>query len=326
VLNTVLYNCKEGTKDEVNKRKGTIPTATPSAVIGPKPSTSNNISAVPNSNALFDRKIDLITEGIDPFFGSKLRELSVDNALTIVNYILSMRNEINLSNGYRKLNIYLFYSLSKFFNNRKIYKKLARDDVMQFLDSLRKPEESDPLHKWIGTYNIYRVLLIRFFRWLYYPDIEQKKRPKPSVIENIPQLKRREQSIYKPSDLWSTDDDLLFLKYCPSAREKCYHMISRDLSCRPNEIIKLKLKDIHFKNSGNYQYAEVLLNGKTGSRSIPLISSIPYLKDWIDQHPQAGNPNCPLICGLGKKLSRRLTPLHFTQFTKTIEKRYFQSF
>jgi integrase/recombinase XerD len=308
VLNTVLYNCKEGTKDEVNKRKGTIPTATPSAVIGPKPSTSNNISAVPNSNALFDRKIDLITEGIDPFFGSKLRELSVDNALTIVNYILSMRNEINLSNGYRKLNIYLFYSLSKFFNNRKIYKKLARDDVMQFLDSLRKPEESDPLHKWIGTYNIYRVLLIRFFRWLYYPDIEQKKRPKPSVIENIPQLKRREQSIYKPSDLWSTDDDLLFLKYCPSAREKCYHMISRDLSCRPNEIIKLKLKDIHFKNSGNYQYAEVLLNGKTGSRSIPLISSIPYLKDWIDQHPQAGNPNCPLICGLGKKLSRRLTP------------------
>jgi hypothetical protein len=83
VLNTVLYNCKEGTKDEVNKRKGTIPTATPSAVIGPKLSTSNNISAVPNSNALFDRKIDFITEGIDPFFGSKLRELSEDNALTI---------------------------------------------------------------------------------------------------------------------------------------------------------------------------------------------------------------------------------------------------
>lgn len=177
---------------------------------------------------------------------------------------------------------------------------------MQFLDSLRKPEESDPLHKWIGTYNIYRVLLIRFFRWLYCPGLEQKKRPRPSMIENIPQLKRREQSIYKPSDLWNIDDDLLFLKYCPSTREKCYHMISRDLSCRPNGFFKLKLRDIHFKHSGNHQYAEVLLTGKTGSRSIPLISSIPSLKDWIDQHPQAGNPNCPLICGLGKKLGRRL--------------------
>jgi hypothetical protein len=73
-----------------------------------------------------------------------------------------MKNEINLSDGYRKLNIYVFYSVSKFFNNRKTYKEFTRDDVMQFLDSSRKPEESDPLHKWIGTYNIYRVLLIRF--------------------------------------------------------------------------------------------------------------------------------------------------------------------
>ncbi|CAN5345122.1 hypothetical protein BH18THE2_BH18THE2_30190 [soil metagenome] len=98
-----------------------------------------------------------------------------------------------------------------------------------------------------------------------------------------------------------------FLKYCPSPRERYYHTISRDLSSRPHEILKLKLKDIYFKNSGDYQYAEVLLNGKTGSRNIPLISSIPYLKDWIGLHPQAGNPNSPLICGLGKKLGRRLS-------------------
>jgi integrase len=321
VLNTFLYNWKEGTNDEVNKRQRNIPTATSSAAIAQRSSISNNIFTVPNSDALFDRKIDLITEGIEPFFGSRLRELSEDNALTIANYILSMKNEINLSDGYRKLNIYVFYSVSKFFKNRKTYKELTRDDVTQFLDSLRKSEESDSLHKWIGTYNIYRVLLIRFFKWLYYPEIEQKKRPKPSVIENIPQLKRREQSIYKPSDLWSMDDDLLFLKYCPGTREKCYHMISRDLSCRPNEIFKLKLKDIHFKNTGDYQYAEVLLNGKTGSRSIPLISSIPYLKDWIDQHPQTGNPNSPLMCGLGKKLGRRITtPTLYTIYKNYREK------
>jgi integrase len=217
-----------------------------------------------------------------------------------------MKNEINLSNGYRKLNVYVLYIISQFFKNKKTIKELTRDDILQFLDSLRKPEASDPLHKWIGTYNLYRVLFIRFFKWLDYPDIEQKKRPKPSVIENIPILKRREQSIYKPSDLWTLEDDLLFLKYCPNTRDKCYHTISRDLSCRPHETLRLKLKDIHFKNSGDYQYAEVLLNGKTGSRNIPLISSIPYLKDWIDQHPQSGNPNSPLICGHGKSLGRRL--------------------
>jgi hypothetical protein len=41
------------------------------------------------------------------------------------------------------------------------------------------------------TYNLYRSLLLHFFRWLYYPDVEPGKRPKPTVMENIPQLKTK---------------------------------------------------------------------------------------------------------------------------------------
>lgn len=52
---------------------------------------------------------------------------------------------------------------------------------------------------------------------------------------------------------------------------------------------------------------EILVNGKTGSRPIPLIDSIPYLKDYLDhEHPQSGNPNAPLICGTGKGLARHI--------------------
>ena len=50
---------------------------------------------------------------------SNLRKLSKDNALTIVDYIHSMKSEINLSDNYRRLNIYALYRLSRFFNNRK---------------------------------------------------------------------------------------------------------------------------------------------------------------------------------------------------------------
>ena len=224
-MNTFLYNWKEERNDEVNKRERntSTTTTTAAAAITSKPSTDDNVYAAADTNnkdPLFDRKIDLVTEGIGAFFDSKLRELPDNNALTIIDYILSMKNEINLSDGYRKLNIYALYSISKFFNHRKQYKELLRDDVLQFLDSLRKPEVLDPLHKWIGTYNVYRILFVRFFKWLYYPNLEQKKRPKPSVIENIAPLKRKEQSVYKPSDLWTIEDDLLFLKYCPSIREK----------------------------------------------------------------------------------------------------------
>ena len=76
------------------------------------------------------------------------------------------------------------------------------EDVLAFLDSFRKPEESDRLHKWIGTYNLYKTHLMRFFKWLYYHDIEPSKRPRLPIIENIPKLKRKETSIYKPTDLW----------------------------------------------------------------------------------------------------------------------------
>jgi hypothetical protein len=102
----------------------------------------------------------------------------------------------------------------------KPFKSITRDEVISFLNIVRKPESSDPLHKWIGTYNQYRVYLIRFFKWLYFPDKEQNKRPKPSVVNNIPALRRKEKSIYKPSDLWTEEDDLIFLKHCPSKR-KC---------------------------------------------------------------------------------------------------------
>ncbi len=159
---------------------------------------------------------------------------------------------------------------------------------------------------------------MRFFKWLYYPDIQPAERPKPSVVENIFQLKRKEQSVYKPSDLWTQEDDLLFLRYCPSKRIKCYHAMSRDTGCRPHELLKLRIRDVVFKSADDKQYAEVLVNGKTGSRHIPLINSLPYIKDYLDQgHPQPNNSNAPLYSGERKSLGRaiQLQSIHTTNIT-----------
>jgi integrase/recombinase XerD len=226
-----------------------------------------------------------------------------------VKYTEVMRTEVNSSNHYRRDLILLLCRFSKYHSD-KPFKEISRENIVGFLDSLRKIETKDPMHKWIGTYNLFLIHLTRLFKWLYSPDIEPNKRPRPSVIENIPKLKRKETSIYKPSDLWSRQDDLLFLKYCPTKRERCYHAISRDTSCRPHEIVKLKIKDVVFRTTGNYQYAEALVNGKTGTRPIPIIDSIPYLKDYLDhEHPQPGNLNAPLICGVRRGLGRHVSPL-----------------
>lgn len=203
-----------------------------------------------NNNPLFDRKIEDIASGLIPYYSNllyKVASLNEENALTIINYINAIRTETNLSDHYRMDLIRVLATFSIFFDNDKSFKQITRTDLLAFLNSFRKPESTDPLHKWVGTYNIHRIHLTRFFKWLYSLDIEPDKRPKPEVIENIPQLKRKEQSIYKPTDLWTEQDDILFLKYCPSKRIKCYHAISRDTSCRPHEILKLRIRDIVFK-------------------------------------------------------------------------------
>jgi integrase len=185
-----------------------------------------------------------------------------------------------------------------------------RDDVLCYLDRCRKPENEDPMHKWIGSYDLKRIILFRFFKWLYYSNVDNPKKrnelsaleKKPECILGIAQLKRKEISCYKPSDIWSQNDDLAFLKWVTNKRDRCYHTMSRDLSARPHEILGLKIKDIVFKTvtADNKQYAEVLVNGKTGSRHIPLIQSIPYIKDWLSNHPSRNNSNSPLFVSLGR--------------------------
>jgi hypothetical protein len=197
-----------------------------------------------NDDFLFERKIQTATDGLQQHYTNLLVKMLKENALAVADFITSMNTEINPSSNHRMNCIEVIGQLSRFYDHKKPFYEMTRQDILSFLDSLRKPENSDPLHKWIGTYNYYLSIIAKFFKWLYYPNIEPSKRTKPQVITNIHMLKRKEQSIYKPTDLWTAQDDLLFLKYCPSKRMKCYHMVSRDLSCRPHEILKLRIKDI----------------------------------------------------------------------------------
>jgi len=112
------------------------------------------------------------------------------------------------------LNLTALVYLSRFHSNKN-FKEMTKDDIQAFLNSIRKSEEVDPLLGWVSTYNLNLILLARFFKWLYYPDLSAKERIKPAGID-LPTLKRKEKSIHRPSDMWSQEDDLLFLKYCPS--------------------------------------------------------------------------------------------------------------
>lgn len=217
----------------------------------------------------YERKLEIVTAGLTKEHSNLLEKIPREDALTIMDYMISLNTEVNPSVNYRKDIIkcstkFVTFCCNSFHSKERTnLKQLDRKDVLAFLDSLRKSEIIDPLHRWIGTYNLYRVHLIRFFKWLYSPDIEPDKRPKPSVVENIQQLKRKEKSVYKPTDMWTSEDDSLFLRYCPSKRMKCFHTMAKDTSCRPHELLKLRIKDINFKiTPDKYQYSELMVKWK----------------------------------------------------------------
>jgi integrase/recombinase XerD len=295
---------------------------------------------------LLKQNIASITQGIEGgdndtnnvhYISAQLNRLqlqSKENVLTICDYITALINETNLVPQYKRSQIQILCYLAEYYynnhnNNKKkkyqqqqkqqgkqnndkklfLFSAITRDDVISYLNTLRKPENIDPMHKWVGTYTLRRTIIIRFFKWLYYPHIlPSKDRPIPDVVNNIPKFKRKEISTVKPTDLWTEEDDYIFLKYCPSPRDRCYHTVSRDTSCRPSEILKLRIKDIVFKvttDGSNKQYAQVTVNGKTGTRTLPLFNSIPYVKEWINiHHPQRANPNAFFIPTLDKRYRR----------------------
>lgn len=192
----------------------------------------------------FDRKLKIITAGLPREYLGLLNRIPKKDAITVMDYMISLKAEVNPSDYYKrdvikclsKFIVFCRKEESRLTSGRttpktKNLQELDRKDVLVFLDSFRKSEIADPLHKWIGTYNLYRTHLIRFFKWLHSPDLDPGRRVKPAVVENIQKLRRKEKSVYKPTDLWTTQDDLLFLKYCPSKRIKCFHMMAKDTSC-----------------------------------------------------------------------------------------------
>lgn len=103
------------------------------------------------------------------------------------------------------------------------------------------------MHQWVGSYENNRIVLLRFFKWLYYPDIEVNKRPKPAVMENIPRIRRKETSIYRPTDMWTEEDDALFYKFCPSLRDKAWHAVARHQKIQCHSSTNLEMQKQHHR-------------------------------------------------------------------------------
>jgi site-specific recombinase XerD len=128
----------------------------------------------------------------NPLDKIRIQETQSENQKIIDDYVEARKVETNITN-YTQLNI---IKTLKYFSRHlnKSFQDVTREDIVSYLNSLRKNETYDRNHKWIGTYNLYLVIISTFFKWFFYPKTEPKERPKPDVIQNLKRLKRKEKS------------------------------------------------------------------------------------------------------------------------------------
>ena len=259
-----------------------------------------------NSDRVFttpqlDGVIDSITHGMSrKALNTRLKMLhriSPSNASTICEHILSEQTELNIKISTAENKVKALLWLTRYLKLEP-FEQMTKQDILSYLNSLRKFPEEDSQQKWIGSYNNRLRVYIKFFKWLYNKEEpDYRKRISPPCIQGLRQLPRQDKSAYKPTDLCDNREHYIFLKYCPDPRDRCYHAMAIDMSARPSEILNLKIKDITFKTTDDgIQYAKVLIRGgKTKPRTLPLIDSIPYLKERIQKHLTGDNKESWLL-------------------------------
>lgn len=258
-----------------------------------------------NAEQIYDRKLFQVTADLKPYRVNQLKKMG-QNSVSVVEFLYAKMREGNLKPASRASTIDRLCQLSLFHNN-KPFNEITQEDIFSYLDTIRKTEDEDPLHRWVGTYNISVIKIISFFRWLYYPDIHSNDRSTPEFLNNLRCIKRKEKTTYSAKDLWTTEEDALFLKYCPDKRIRLYHIMARETSGRPHELLSLKISDVIFHNSEGRVYATITIGkeGKTIPRTVPIINSIPYYKDWISEHPHGESKNHFLFPSLDRKYIMR---------------------
>jgi integrase len=137
------------------------------------------------------------------------------------------------------------------------------------------------------------------------------------MLKGLKRVNSRVKTHIKATDLWTLEEDAIFLKYVENPRIACYHAMARDTSARPSELLAVKIGDIKMKKIGTKIIAEVANVGQHGSktkkvRTVPLINSIQYLKKLLAQHPQGENPDAYLFTNMEHSAQYRIAPIKET--------------
>jgi integrase/recombinase XerD len=169
----------------------------------------------------------------------------------------------------------------------KDFDQVSRDDVQRIVTGFlnRNPPYS------AETLGTYKAILRRFFTWISNPEAFPNVEQAPATVAWIrTTVFKRDKMKLERNDLLTPEDIENLLAVCHNPRDKALIAVLWETGGRIAEVGNLQLKHV-VKTQHGYTLD---LTGKTGSRNPLIISSAPYVSQWLSLHPFKDNPESPL--------------------------------
>jgi integrase len=254
------------------------------------------------ANTIVNSKIKAVVAGLPKSIANLFLEFPDDHNKELVADFLqaSIKQENIAINTKRVYLIALAYLIRDI---KKSLDVINASDLRIYLESMQKSQDEDPDQSWISTQRTMGLPLLKFYKWLAYPDMtpqERKRLPRdkfPPVLKGfVLQMKKGSKTPVKTGEIWHDEDTAVFLKYCTeNPRLRFYHALAVETSGRPGELLQLRIGDINVESDveSNKMYA-VLDIGRRGkkreSRIVGITDfAIQYFQTYLPYHPNPTN-------------------------------------
>jgi len=182
-----------------------------------------------------------------------------------------------------QLNVLLYvHKFGLFF--QKPYLEAKEEDIDNYLIYLENNNVA------LNTINNTISELKTFYKWLHFSEGLIGKEEVPKLVEMLKLKPVRVKGLDSDSILSPKDIKKLILA-CDNSRDRALISLLFDSQARCGELLDCCIKDLDFDENG----AVITLNGKTGRRRLRLVNSVPYLKEWINNHPYKQENTKPLF-------------------------------
>ena len=216
-------------------------------------------------------------------------KINPDNKKTIEAFVTSLSAE-GITQDRQCKYIYTLVQISKRVNN-KDFSKLTKTDIEKLIGKLN----NEDLSEW--TKRDYRIVTRRLIKYIKIKEGETfKKNEYPQIVSWLSSsIKKADKRKYN-KEILKPEDIKLLAEGTFNLRDKAFILFLYESGARIGEVMNIRLKD--FKPAE--AWADVTLFGKTGERTIAVISSAPAINNWINHHPTKNDIESFLFCSLNR--------------------------